>query len=342
MSLKDLETKRRNIVFYTLSAIVIAFLSAFGINSFNNDLIELGAFLSITAASTLINILWFLRSNNYRFAIHILSTFAMCICVVLFVFGGFENTGFLWLYPLFVIIFFISEFIISASFSVGFLIFAIVSLAIPNNPLLQANYPPEIAVRFPATLSALILILFAYEKLRIQSQEKLSNLHQQVLNAANIDILTSLHNRRYVHEVIIPNNRFPQEYDDGGCLLLVDIDYFKKINDVHGHKAGDVVLKGISKNLKSCTRQGDVVARWGGEEFLILLVGTSKEVSYKRAEAIRESIADEKFVTGEASINATVSIGLALITNNKSAEETIHLADKALYKAKESGRNRVA
>lgn len=121
-----------------------------------------------------------------------------------------------------------------------------------------------------------------------------------------------------------------------------DIDFFKKINDTLGHGAGDVVLKEVARRLRAGVRAADVVGRYGGEEFSILLSETDPEPARATVERLRRSIADTPIDAGAASLSVTMSFGLAVRTQaGESFEELLALADKALYRAKETGRNRV-
>ena len=122
--------------------------------------------------------------------------------------------------------------------------------------------------------------------------------------------------------------------------LLIDIDHFKKINDKYGHRSGDLVLKEVSRIIHQSVREIDVLARWGGEEFIVLLPETSSEDAVEIAKRILTSVSHHIF--SSFSEQVTVSIGLSSIPSKSidSAEKLIHVADVALYKAKANGRNR--
>ncbi len=122
---------------------------------------------------------------------------------------------------------------------------------------------------------------------------------------------------------------------------MIDIDFFKKINDEYGHHTGDVVLKETAQVIKSCIRDIDVIARWGGEEFIVLLPETKKEEALGVASRIRETISGHSF--SQITIQITVSIGLAGVPDHSidTAEKLIHASDLAMYEAKSKGRNRI-
>jgi diguanylate cyclase (GGDEF)-like protein len=125
-------------------------------------------------------------------------------------------------------------------------------------------------------------------------------------------------------------------------FLMVDIDHFKKINDIYGHLIGDVILKEIAKILRENIREIDFVARFGGEEFSIILPETDKAGAIMVGERIRSKVVAQRFRAFDEVLNASVSVGVASYPQNTLYSDVlIEIADKALYKAKVEGRNRV-
>ena len=124
-------------------------------------------------------------------------------------------------------------------------------------------------------------------------------------------------------------------------VILLDIDYFKAVNDAHGHLAGDAVLKDIAKVLLDAVRSNDVVARWGGEEMLVVAKGCDLNTAMQLAEKIRAQIAAHEFAWGGATFKVTASFGVAQVTTRENRAALFARADRALYVAKESGRNRI-
>jgi diguanylate cyclase (GGDEF)-like protein len=124
-------------------------------------------------------------------------------------------------------------------------------------------------------------------------------------------------------------------------LIVADLDYFKKINDTHGHPAGDTVLVKVASRLRSCIRPQEALGRYGGEEFLIVLPGSSSATAMSVAERMRRAIASEPEMVGGVSLNLTISAGIAATDTFPAAttEELISRADVALYAAKDAGRN---
>lgn len=156
---------------------------------------------------------------------------------------------------------------------------------------------------------------------------------------ATIDDLTQLYNRRFFWELARKEENRYIRYKRDYSVIILDIDDFKMINDTYGHDIGDTVLKEISKSVKSNIRKSDILARFGGEEFIILLPETEKNGAKAVAEKIRQSINDKQFTYFK--LHITVSLGVSSRTEANDLEETIKVADNRLYKAKNSGKNKV-
>lgn len=181
--------------------------------------------------------------------------------------------------------------------------------------------------------------------------ERTERLRQVEIVLAGRDPLTGLLNRRAVDDALtalLPRQRDPVQAPLDGrsgeslCLLLVDLDHFKAVNDRFGHSAGDAVLRRIARALQASVRQTDLVSRWGGEEFLVVLRHCEMDDGVRSAEAIRESIAALPGEAGGAG-PITVSVGVAAIPRHgKTFAAALMAADAALYRAKAAGRDRVA
>jgi diguanylate cyclase (GGDEF)-like protein len=166
----------------------------------------------------------------------------------------------------------------------------------------------------------------------------------------NHDKLTSLKNRGYFEEKskaflvntekIKQDNRRQWTGFNDISFLFFDIDHFKKINDTYGHDIGDEVLKKVADLLKSSLRVGDIVARWGGEEFVAILFGAKEKDAKTKAEEIRKKVEEMSF-DNPADLKITMSIGVAEFEIGKNFEDMVKHSDEALYKAKETGRNKV-
>ncbi len=172
--------------------------------------------------------------------------------------------------------------------------------------------------------------------------EAITKLEKEVRELAIHDALTGLFNRHYLTE------RLPAEYNRSErsghpiSFLLMDIDHFKTVNDTYGHQAGDHALKLVSQTLLSHFRQSDIVTRYGGEEFMVILPDTTAEDALKKAEDLRKKISDMQMKFNGNGFNISISIGIAVFPDHGADNDHIlSRADEALYQAKESGRNKV-
>lgn len=174
--------------------------------------------------------------------------------------------------------------------------------------------------------------------------DRLRDTVQQTLELAVIDALTGLHNRRYLDGHLANAIERALTRSTDLALLILDIDFFKKINDSHGHDAGDAVLREFSQRVARNLRSVDLACRYGGEEFVIIMPETDRQLALLVAERLRSKIADEPFAIqgGARFIDVTVSIGLACLESPAdNAATLLKRADDALYRAKAQGRNRV-
>lgn len=166
-----------------------------------------------------------------------------------------------------------------------------------------------------------------------------ANLYSEVMQLAITDSITGLANHRYFKEVLAKELHRARRYNRQLSLLLMDIDYFKNINDFHGHQAGDCVLAELGKLLRTSIRKVDLAARYGGEEFCIILPETGQKQAMEIAERIRRKVEKKQFC-GE--LELTVSIGVATFPQHAlNLDQLIKAADAACYEAKRSGRNSI-
>ena len=171
----------------------------------------------------------------------------------------------------------------------------------------------------------------------MQTLEMLSIIHEKH-QLASVDFLTQLANRRSL-DTIMPNMiSYAKNMQRSLSVAMIDIDFFKKVNDTYGHTIGDEVLKHISNILRESFRQDDLIVRNGGEEFCVVLDNLSKEKSIKIFESLREKIEQTPYVNEKISLKITVSIGLFYGLSN-SIDAMLQQADELLYEAKRKGRN---
>jgi diguanylate cyclase (GGDEF)-like protein/PAS domain S-box-containing protein len=170
------------------------------------------------------------------------------------------------------------------------------------------------------------------------ARQKIDELQQLAL----IDPLTAIGNRRYL-EMNLQASLFEfQRYDWPFGLLFMDVDDFKRINDEYGHEIGDQVLQMVARTLDRNMRSFDFLGRWGGEEFVAVLVNVDREHLLRIAERFRALVEASFMTIGEAQIDVTLSIGASLVQPGDGMDTVLERADRAMYRSKEAGRNRVS
>lgn len=185
-------------------------------------------------------------------------------------------------------------------------------------------------VLYVVAVALIIILLIIY-----RANMKLKNMNKRLEKISQTDKLTSLYNRTKLDMILDMEFKNKKRYKKPLSLILIDIDFFKKINDTHGHLCGDEILKEFSQLLKTNIRETDFIGRWGGEEFLVIVPFTSEEEAVVLAEKLREKIENHKF---HNDIKVTSSFGIYEVKND-SINKSLSYVDNALYEAKESGRN---
>jgi diguanylate cyclase (GGDEF)-like protein len=174
-----------------------------------------------------------------------------------------------------------------------------------------------------------------------------SRLYEEIQQLAATDPLTGLYNRRHFYTLASHEFNMARRFNQSITAIMVDIDHFKRVNDTYGHLVGDIVLQNVANRCNKILRQSDILCRYGGEEFVILMIGTSLESALQIAERLRKRIADTPIETEGKSISITVSLGVSALgpymhpVSLTGLDILINRADQALYTSKENGRNRV-
>ena len=206
----------------------------------------------------------------------------------------------------------------------------------------SAALSPSLAkMLFYSTIVFVVLfIMFFVYSFRSESL----NLQEELAHLANRDFLTNLYNRRYFSELVHKMIRVAKKEKKPLTIIMLDIDKFKKVNDTYGHAIGDDVIKALAHTLQENTREEDIVARIGGEEFTIALPNTDKHTASHMAQNIRKVVEQQQIqLDNNDTISFTISIGIDSLQHNKdkSLSDILTRADFALYEAKRTGRNKV-
>ncbi|MBL0950826.1 MAG: GGDEF domain-containing protein [Pseudomonas sp.] len=164
---------------------------------------------------------------------------------------------------------------------------------------------------------------------------------QRIAALATTDSLTNLPNRRGFELHVEQALQEAQRDSSPLCAVMLDLDNFKQINDRHGHLAGDEVLRSFAERLRAALRQSDILCRWGGEEFILLLKNTDRHTAHELAEKLRQHCADQRYPMGGEALQVTVSLGLSQWQPGEALHDLLGRTDRALYRAKQAGRDRV-
>lgn len=197
----------------------------------------------------------------------------------------------------------------------------------------------------PYDLDNKYVCLYIYDNTKFyETSSKLEKLNNELVELSNRDPMTHLYNRRYFSEVSSKMLNLANRSNHTLSAIVLDIDNFKDINDNYGHAIGDKVIIATARSLENNVRKSDIVSRFGGEEFVILLYNVSLENLEIIAEKIRENIEELEIETNNDLIEFTISLGATQYDSNldvNNIEYTLNRADKALYEAKETGKNKV-
>ena len=190
----------------------------------------------------------------------------------------------------------------------------------------------RITVRFLVSLTLTVFIVEAI-------QDIIGELQRRLVRQSITDPLTGAFNRRQMETRLAETMAGRRRHDTPAAILVIDVDHFKRVNDEHGHKAGDAVLRGVVSVVRSRARKADQLFRMGGEEFVLLLPDTTESDAATVADEIRRAIGDASLLDGH---RVTVSIGVGGLDPGDSVESWLRETDAAMYAAKEGGRDRVA
>ncbi len=165
--------------------------------------------------------------------------------------------------------------------------------------------------------------------------------YQRAILSAQIDPLTGINNRTSLDSTLKREVELAHRNSTPLSLIVADIDHFKAVNDQYGHSVGDCVLKEFSQLISDKLRSTDIIFRFGGEEFVILLTGTNSEDAYLVADRIRQSVEEHVFKSDDLELPITASFGTASLNFTDNTDSLFNKADAAMYASKESGRNKV-
>ncbi|GGC64029.1 GGDEF domain-containing protein [Marinobacter halophilus] len=325
-----------------LSAATVAFLAGIGTKAWYADHVTHAWVLWLFIIPVTLNMAWYAWKRD-----GVVQKIALLIIVsllfgYLLASGGEGNTGPLWFYVFPPLLFYLTSLKGGTAILLFSYLLAIIVFQFPGIPLVTAEYSFDFKIRFFAALTFESIFCFVLEAGRLRARSKLLDLAKAHEHAARTDELTGLANRRDMQNRL--NTEFSRFKRSGHhfSVVLIDLDLFKRVNDDYGHDAGDRVLQQFSELTRTIVRQSDVAARWGGEEFLLLLPDTTLLQALTLAERLRSEVAATEFRHRDELLPVTISAGVCSISKAGSVNELLKQADIQLYNAKDAGRNRIA
>lgn len=339
----EAEKKRRRLTLYFISYVggtIMAIMA--GINV-GGDIPYLVTALVVSAAVIFLNVIASHIFPLANFSYYVAGLIVAFTINALVFTGGYNNTGLYFIYPLTFIQIIVVSFRPAMLYVAATMMIAVFMLF--NQDFIFAKYAEEDVSRFLISMVCFICVAFIAENFWHQSRKEMLEENLERMRQANSDPLTKLPNRRFLESVYFekvtkdPASYFPLS------TVVVDIDHFKVINDSYGHDVGDEVLIHLSEIMKSAVRTTDIVARTGGEEFLVIFPKATLTQALKLAEIIRGKVEANPF--DKANIERpihhkiTASFGVATALTDGNINATLKQADDNLYQAKNSGRNKV-
>ncbi|MEG3768841.1 GGDEF domain-containing protein [Alteromonas sp. 14N.309.X.WAT.G.H12] len=340
----DEETNRRILVVNLFALVGFSITLVLGISAIAYAAYGLG--FSLLVASALFFLSKQLQAfypNKYG---HIMAVLLLLTCLIsletfLIITGGVDNTGPLWIYILPPVAMFFGGFTRGLAVVVCFTLLIAIILLFPNDALLLTEYDHAFKTRLLYSFITVSFLSAFYEYSRERTYVMMRIISEKFEQQALHDPLTKLPNRRGINQLLMHELKRHQRSGKPLTLVISDVDHFKQINDTYGHAHGDIVLERTATLLRQHIRRQDIVSRWGGEEFLIILPETTESDAVKLANKLRQSLADTSFWLKDIEVTITASFGICEINENVSLDRALTLADNALYEAKRLGRNTV-
>lgn len=333
--------QHRAILVNAFSIACLILIAAFAVEpgeSLLHRLIQ-GAVFLFTAA----NLVWSRRGASIRAAGRNVVIVIGVMATYLVITGGEANTGPLWVLAYPAVVFYLQGYRRGGAVVAGTALLYALILFLPDGMLLLTTYGAAFKLRFFFAFIMSAGVALIYEYSRERAENDLLDTAEKLDRYARTDPLTGLSNRRDMLDQLSKEHYRYERSGHSYAVLVCDVDHFKSVNDSFGHEAGDAVLVQIAALLRDSLKHQDYIARWGGEEFLILLTDTTEAQAGHAAERLRCTVENRTFESASSgAVTVTVSFGYAAIEDALSVEQLIHRADLGLYHAKSAGRNRVS
>lgn len=330
------ENSRRILIINLFSCVGFLFTFPLGINALFQAKFLLAFILLFVSALSCYNLFYLRKTHNYAVSGSMIIYPLYILMLYLVYAGGINGTGYIWIFCIPSLSLFIQG-MKRGLIEVGIFILLMVWILYGASEAVESSFHYDADVKFRMIGSFLVVLFLSsiYEYSMTRFNQELRETSDKLKVLADTDLLTGLFNRRGIQR------KLEQVDNDSYYLLLADVDYFKKINDVYGHDVGDFILTEFSQLVKNCLPENSLLSRWGGEEFLIAIKNGSIRDVKAIAEKLRLAIEQHEFWHENTVIHVTSSFGVVLLNNKNPLEKALKIADKRLYQAKAEGRNRV-
>jgi diguanylate cyclase (GGDEF)-like protein len=266
----------------------------------------------------------------------------LLFCLFLQISGGQNNSGILWHFVYPIMVYYIAGLRLGALFAGTLIVLETILMLMDDAAFFRAYYSFEFKLRFLSSMAVTSIMGAMLEHSRSTAQKNLTTLAQRLERASHTDELTSLPNRRALQETLKHEADRTRRGSSNFTVVLCDIDHFKKVNDCCGHGVGDEALRHLASIFAETIRQNDTIARWGGEEFMLIMPETDLAAGMTAAERIRAAVeATPLHASNGETLALTVSCGVASWSEHPELKQLFRVADNRLYRAKTEGRNRV-
>lgn len=328
-----------------LSVFAAGALIFFALRNFHvtDDPVWIGTVLLGFVALLILNLVLYMRWRHLPVLRWSFVSLITTLLVFIVVNGLEQGTGILWLYVFPPMVFYVT----SPRAGAVLCLFGLTVMAFLLSPLGPAltpvhEYSPTFTIVFLFSMGFVMVFSYVLDRSRRRHAERLKQMAEMFEYAAKHDALTGLYNRREgTHRLNAEHARF-ERTEQPFSVILLDIDHFKRINDTLGHDTGDQVIRTVAERLVTGCRQMDVIARWGGEEFLLILPEANLEDARRTAERVRRLISDQPIHADKRPLEVSCSFGVAEIETDEPTQALLQRVDERLYEAKTSGRNRIS
>jgi len=290
--------------------------------------------LTLILISIILSINFYLISKKayYTLGANIIVYLFFILFVYLVYTGGVSNTGSLWIFAFPALALFLHGLkrgLIDITVFVTVLMILFIGI---DNDILVANYSDDFKIRLIFSFLLVTFLASLYEYANTKSFIDMKKLTEKLVNVAKQDQLTELANRRGIHEEMVHIYKQAKENNEDLCVMLCDINFLHDINYGYGHEVGDLVIKEVAKEIQNSIKNTDTLARWSGEEFLILLPQVKLTDAHKFALALEKRIENLTIQYNDKHINVTVSTGISDVKNVNSIYSAVRNADNEMYK----------